>query len=1083
MPFVLTACFQMPSMEKTPDAEVVTQTDATVPGGINSPLPNQVIPSSTITPLSVPSIPTNLAYGSVTANSVLLSWSPSSESSGAPIDYRVYRIKNGSSTLIAQNITATNYRAELPAGSISYFVRSHNSLGVSENSNTVTVVPLSPNPTAPGNLVATLNGNVATLNWDASVSPLGNGITYRVLKGSAQSNVLQMQGIMGQSYTTATLTPAGSTHSFFVQAVDSAGNVSSNSNIASVTLAVAAPNAPTGLTTSNLTYNSVSLSWSGVSSATGYHVFKKIAGVSTQISNNQAGLSYAVTGLTPGVAVSFYVQALNSTGPSANSAEVSVTPTVPVPSVPGNVAATLSGTNAAVITWNAATSPMGSAITYRVYSGSASNNALLAQGLTVRTYTAQGLSPGTQSFFIQAVDNTNSNYVSANSAVATVSVPVPPTSPSPTPTVPVPVVPTGLAVSALSYQTLTLSWSAASGATSYIVSRTQGSTTTQIASGVTATSLAVTGLTPSTAYSFKVKATNTSGNSADSIAVSTTTLTPTPTTPSGVAAVLAGSNGATITWNASTSPIASAISYQIYQIVGSNNVLLATQATRSYLASGLSFGATSSFFVKAIDATGVSSANSATASVSVPAITVPTAPTGLTASNVSYQTVNLSWTAATGVAAGGAITYRVFKTVGSTSTQIGNGITTTSYQATGLTSATLTQFYVQAVNSAGASTNSNTVSVTTLTPIPSTITNVAVTLSGTTSGVITWGASTSPVGNAITYKVFSGNATTNTLLAQNLTALSFTATQLPQGATSTFFVKAADSAGNESLISNIASLAVPAPAASAPTAPLNLAVSNVTSTSATISWSASTATGSGGTITYQVYRLVGSSYTSVATGISALNYGVTGLTAGSSTVFHVRALNSIGLSPQSSDVTVITTVPSGASVGTAKVSNFKTVYYRMTKMLGLWGSNYLHTTTPIWHFGSIGTLFPDIGYASEFTEQMMFPYTKLAMSVCTDMTSYYTSVAAITDLVSGLQLNTSNVAVSSTNTEAKWTDYINKLGTRIWGRLPTAAEMAIIKTYRDSVATATAPTSANNARAVGVGVCALMMLAPSGIIE
>ncbi|MFI2352321.1 chitinase [Streptomyces sp. NPDC019443] len=82
----------------------------------------------------------------------------------------------------------------------------------------------------------------------------------------------------------------------------------------------------------------------------------------------------------------------------------------------------------------------------------------------------------------------------------------------------IPAAPTGLTAGFPGSTSVPLSWSTSSGATSYHVYR--GGTKVQTVSGTSAT---VTGLAPSTSYSFQVSAANTAGESAKSAAVTATT--------------------------------------------------------------------------------------------------------------------------------------------------------------------------------------------------------------------------------------------------------------------------------------------------------------------------------------------------------------------------------------------------------------------------------------------------------------------------------------------------------------------------------------------------------------------------------
>ncbi|MFK0159360.1 chitinase [Streptomyces sp. NPDC090493] len=83
-----------------------------------------------------------------------------------------------------------------------------------------------------------------------------------------------------------------------------------------------------------------------------------------------------------------------------------------------------------------------------------------------------------------------------------------------------PAAPTGLTAGSVTSSSVALSWAAVTGATSYAVYRDGAKVQT-----ATGTSATVTGLNPSTAYSFQVTAVNDAGESAKSAAVTATTTT------------------------------------------------------------------------------------------------------------------------------------------------------------------------------------------------------------------------------------------------------------------------------------------------------------------------------------------------------------------------------------------------------------------------------------------------------------------------------------------------------------------------------------------------------------------------------
>jgi hypothetical protein len=98
--------------------------------------------------------------------------------------------------------------------------------------------------------------------------------------------------------------------------------------------------------------------------------------------------------------------------------------------------------------------------------------------------------------------------------------------------------------------------------------------------------------------------------------------------------------------------------------------------------------------------------------------TVPSAPSGLSATAASSSTINLSWTADTAPANCTISSYSVFRSTSSgftpsSSNQIASGITATSYSSTGLSASTAYYYKIEAVDAAGTSAASAQASATT----------------------------------------------------------------------------------------------------------------------------------------------------------------------------------------------------------------------------------------------------------------------------------------------------------------------------------------------------------------------------------
>jgi hypothetical protein len=98
--------------------------------------------------------------------------------------------------------------------------------------------------------------------------------------------------------------------------------------------------------------------------------------------------------------------------------------------------------------------------------------------------------------------------------------------------------------------------------------------------------------------------------------------------------------------------------------------------------------------------------------------TVPSAPSGLSATAASSSTINLSWTADTAPANCTIGSYNVFRSTTSgftpsSSNQIASGITATSYSSTGLAASTAYYYEIEAVDAAGTSAASAQAGATT----------------------------------------------------------------------------------------------------------------------------------------------------------------------------------------------------------------------------------------------------------------------------------------------------------------------------------------------------------------------------------
>ena len=157
-----------------------------------------------------------------------------------------------------------------------------------------------------------------------------------------------------------------------------------------------------------------------------------------------------------------------------------------------------------------------------------------------------------------------------------------------------------------------------------------------------ATSYTVTGLTAGTSYSFRIRLATNSGD-ADSDAVSASTLAAVnPAT--GVTASNATPTSVDLAWALPAQPVGVTVTriLLLQQVVGDSRtkiVPLAADAT-SHTVTGLSANTSYSFRIEIVTSSGSAESDAVLADTLV----APNAATGLTASNETYTTVDLSWT-------------------------------------------------------------------------------------------------------------------------------------------------------------------------------------------------------------------------------------------------------------------------------------------------------------------------------------------------------------------------------------------------------------------------------------------------------
>jgi len=431
--------------------------------------------------------------------------------------------------------------------------------------------------------------------------------------------------------------------------------------------------------------------------------------------------NFIFSNLSPSTTYYFQVRTVDAINQSGVSSSVSstVTQTPPPPATP-DISSFSNVTTTIGVTWGS----VYGAIYYTVSSSAGTVTT------TNTTYNFTNLPPNVQyTFQVKAHDayNQSSSFSEATSTITVIPAPDTPE----------------ISSFVNTTTSVQINWAAVSGTFYYTVSSTAGTVTT------TQTNYTFAGLSPSTTYSFQLRASDVYGQSSNFSSVSST-ITDTPPVPSTptLTSVTKATSTASVGWGV--------VTYAAYYTVSSTaGTVTTTQTSRSF--TGLTPSTDYTFQVNAVDMFGRASSFSDTTSTVTDSVDPPATP-AFNSIYKTYSSIELYWNIVSG-----ALFYTVSSTAGTVTT------TLNTYTFINLSPSTTYYFQIKAENPYGQESAYSTVTSTLTGRAPSFVSTLANTQTSTTF-VYTGGQQTYTVPSiltSITVDAYGAEGAAGGLVASN----------------------------------------------------------------------------------------------------------------------------------------------------------------------------------------------------------------------------------------------------------------------------------------------------------------------------
>ncbi|WP_088188320.1 cell wall-binding repeat-containing protein [Desulfosporosinus sp. FKA] len=464
-----------------------------------------------------------------------------------------------------------------------------------------------------------------------------------------------------------------------------------------------------------------------------------------------------------------------------------------------------------------------------------------------------------------------------------------------------PIAPTSVNATALSSSQISITWDPVGSSTAYYVYRgTSSSGNYSIVGTTTTTNFNDSGLSPGTAYYYKVQAANILGGGAYSNAVYAVTLTSSSTlsAPANLTATAASTSQIYLTWNG----VSGASYYYVYRTTANSGTytLVAQPSTTSFTDIGLSMNITYYYKVQAVCGGGVSGYSAVASATPMNSIGAPAAPTNLIATAPSTTQIKLTWNPVSY-----ATNYYVYRSNSPSGPFSTMAVPDSPYYTdSGLTPNVAYYYKVVAGNSYGTSADSPVVYATTTisNTVPAAPSNLTATAASSTQVYLTWNAAS----NVNFYYVYRSTSPYGTYaIVGSPTTAYYNDSTVSANTTYYYKVVAVGNAGPsaDSAITNATTVASGGLAA-----PASLTATAIASTQVYLTWAPVT-----NATYYSVFRSTSLTGTFTVVGVpTTTTYTDNTVSAFTTYYYKVVAVGNSATSPDSAIVNAVTTYSNGA---------------------------------------------------------------------------------------------------------------------------------------------------------------------------